>query len=90
MILLVSTASIASLAPRNSTPDVGSNRKVLKLATPLNLSGPRMASVNRKEEREKVRFFRIYGRQPIMNLKDALGETDATEVCRKLCSRMSR
>lgn len=37
-ILLVSTANMASLAPRKSMPDERSSRKVLKLATSANVS----------------------------------------------------
>lgn len=40
LILLVSTDSMASLAPTYSTPEERSRRKVLKLAVSLNTSGP--------------------------------------------------
>jgi len=52
--LLVSTDSMASLAPRNSMPDERSSRKVLKLVTPPNPSGSR-TSVERRKKRG-VRF----------------------------------
>lgn len=41
LILLVSTDSMASLAPTYSTPEERSRRKVLKLPASLNTSGPR-------------------------------------------------
>lgn len=49
-IFLVSTASMASLAPRNSVSDEWSSRKVLKFATSQDFSGPRMVSVDQKGE----------------------------------------
>lgn len=54
---LASTASMASLAPRNSMPVEGSSRKVLKLPTPLNSAGPRIFwSAEQREKRGEVRF----------------------------------
>lgn len=46
---LVSTASMASLAPRNSMPDERSSKKVLKFATSPKVSEPRMVSVRQRE-----------------------------------------
>lgn len=54
--MLVSTARIASFAPRNNMPDVRSSRKALKLAAPPNLFGSRM-SVERRDDGEIFTFF---------------------------------
>lgn len=54
--LLVSTDSMASLAPRYSMPEDWFKRKVLKLAVPLNTSGPRTFRSVEGTQRELVMF----------------------------------
>lgn len=55
---LVSIDSMASLAPRNSKPDEGSNKKVLKLATPSNFFGAR--TVESKGEKTALRSLHFH------------------------------
>lgn len=54
---LVSMDNMASLAPRNSTPDERSSKKVLKLDTPSNFSGSR--TVGRRGEERAVRSLHV-------------------------------
>lgn len=52
--MLVSTDRMASLAPRYSTPEGRSRRKVLKLEAFLNTSGPRTFGSAHKRDTEDV------------------------------------
>lgn len=79
---LVSTASMASLAPRNSMPDERSSKKVLKFATSPNVSEPRMVSV-RQRGWERVIYVnnRIWMNLERHTQKTGLGKKNTSVRC---------